>query len=144
MDRSRFSRLALITSSAFATLIAGGSGDGNDKAIEESPYPDRPRLLKIGQYFFNIASIRYVHIHQEGLLVVFGPHAEERVSLVGGDALLMREWLDGKPRNPHDELPDEKTKPRGTLPRIRLQRAVSVRRCAKLDSIILIFQMFNI
>ncbi len=76
--------LAVVSS---ASLRA--SSESDDREMDSSR-----RFVRFGDYYLSASRIDYVISESDGLVVVFGSEAANRLKLTGSDAEAMRRWLE--------------------------------------------------
>lgn len=75
-------------------VVAGAAGFKAYAAGGEDHAPDAGQcFIRVGDYYINASRIDYAFGDGDGVLVVFGSEAGNRLRLSGPDAQAMRRWL---------------------------------------------------
>jgi hypothetical protein len=86
---SRLLWAAVIALAVVCSMSPRGSA-GSEGLTADSGH----RFLRVGNYYLNASRIDYVVSESNGLSVVFGSEAANRLKLTGSEAAAMRRWLD--------------------------------------------------
>ena len=79
---------------ATALILTCAASIGRSRGSEGRPVDADQRFVRVGDFYINASRIDYVVRESDGLVVVFGSEAGNRLKLSGTDAVEMKRWLD--------------------------------------------------